>query len=96
MCLNLFSSIIFIFSDLQQGFLQIVFCSWKRGGILTEKGKIIPVPRTVEWRQISRYCYPWETASSITWIRGWTGPRAGLDTVAKKKIKIKLMKWFLK
>jgi len=31
---------------------------------------------------------PWVTAPSTTWIGGWVGHRAGLDTMAKRKYPI--------
>jgi hypothetical protein len=42
------------------------------------------------WRRVISFTprpfYPREIAPGTLWIRGWVGPRAGLETMEKRKI----------
>jgi hypothetical protein len=44
----------------------------------------------IRWRWMASFtsllCYPWETAPGTHWTGGCVGPRAGVDTVEKRKI----------
>jgi hypothetical protein len=87
----LYLVVLIIFSELWSSLCfyltqhQAMKAYWESGGIAP---CILDIGTSWRWLVsfTPRPLYPRERAPYTHWTRGWVGPRAGLDTVVKRKI----------